>query len=422
MPAVSDAHRTWIAEALAAPFETPRRIPTLGRVKFRAEPLPDLFRDLLGAEAAPSEPVASAPAQSDFSAEEQDAVDAFAAGWGLIDPTAHAHWRRWEAFIEHGAHAMRRHVITFAKRSKTDAAALVTRTRLGFTSGWSYGTDKEGAADGGALIPLADAVGWYVWRTRDAALRDGLHHLWLATREQAPSIARVVQAHCHLVDGIDVTVPAPEEARRRLLALADWQAAAGRALQAGTTDGHQDDGPSDDRKAFEVYLGLTDMDGPPKDEPAPVGTPIDVLLRAHFGNALPPQSPLTLKRRELKRQREAEAAEKARQERELPPLDPGVVMREPDLADQVDVKEALYDIVPRGVPHFQKATLAVHRSRDRIIADVRLFNDEVGRVEISGPKGGRGYRWHHSGVAGTAFNWNEGARCWERIPNMCETE
>lgn len=351
MSAVSDAHKAWIAEALAAPFETPRRIPTLGRVKSRAEPLPDLFRDFLGTEAASSEPVASAPAQSDLSAEEQDAVDAFAAGWGLIDPTAHAQWRRWEAYIEHGAHAMRRHEITFAKRSKTNAAALVTRTRLGFTSGWSYETSTDGAADGGALILMSDEIGWYVWRTRDAALRDGLHSLWLATREHAPSIARVVQAHCHLVDGIDVTVPAPEQARRRLIARADRDAAAARALQVGTPDEPEDDGPSDDRKAFEGSAGLTDVDGPSADEPAPVGTPIDVLLRAHFGDALPPQSPLTLKRREHKRQRETEAAEKAWQEREMPPLDPGVVMREPELADKVEVMEALYEAVPRGVPY-----------------------------------------------------------------------
>lgn len=142
---------------------------------------------------------------------------------------------------------------------------------------------------------------------------------------------------------------------------------------------------------------LTDVDGPPADKPTPVG-----------------------KRRESRLQREAEAAEKARRNRELPPLDPGVVMREPELADQVEVKEALYEVVPRGVPHWQKATLAVHRSRDRIIADVRLFDDEIGRVEITGSKGGRGYRWHHSGVAGTAFHWNEGARCWERILDPSE--
>ncbi|WP_162241492.1 hypothetical protein [Methylobacterium sp. Leaf86] len=361
------------------------------------DPLPDLFRDLLDAKVASAKPVAPVPAQSDLNDEERAALDSFAAGWIGTGDAASAQRRRWEAYIEHGAHALRRHEIAFAKRSKTDAAALVTRTRLGFTSGWSYGTGTEGAADGGALVPMCDAVGWYVWRTRDSALRDGLHHLWLATRDRAPAIARAVQAHCELVDRIDVTIPPPEEARRRLIARADLDAAAARALQSGAPDVPEDGEPSEDRKAFEWSSGLTDVDGPPADKPTPVG-----------------------KRRESRRQREAEAAENARRNRELPPLDPGVVMREPELADQVEVKEALYDVVPRGVPHFQKATLAVHRSPGKIIADVRLFDDEIGRVEITGPKGGRGYRWHHSGVAGTAFNWNEGARCWERIPDPSE--
>ncbi|MBO1020416.1 hypothetical protein IPV08_10595 [Methylobacterium sp. SD274] len=174
---------------------------------------------------------------------------------------------------------------------------------------------------------------------------------------------------------------------------------------------------------------LDALDAPLEPEaPAPFGMSPGDLLRSHFGDALPGQSALTVRRRELKRQREeaadvevAEAAEKARRDRELPPLDQGVVMQEPELADQVEVKEALYDVVPRGVPHFQKATLAVHRSPGRIIADVRLFDDEIGRVEITGPEGARGYRWHHSGVAGTDFNWNEGARCWERIPYLYKT-
>lgn len=61
MSTVTDAHREWIAEALAAPFETPRRIPTLGRVKVRTEPLPDLFRDILDALDAPSEPETPTP-------------------------------------------------------------------------------------------------------------------------------------------------------------------------------------------------------------------------------------------------------------------------------------------------------------------------------------------------------------------------
>lgn len=170
---------------------------------------------------------------------------------------------------------------------------------------------------------------------------------------------------------------------------------------------------------FRDILGMQDAQ-PEPEASAPVGVSPGDLLRSHFGDALPGPSALTVRRRELKREREAEAAEKARQNRELPPLDAGVSMQEPELSDKVEVMEALYEVVPRGVPHYHKATLAVHRSRDRIIADVRLFDDEIGRVEISGQKGARGYRWHHSGVAGTAFHWNEGARCWERIPDLCE--
>jgi hypothetical protein len=61
MANVTDAHRAWIAEAVAAPFCTPRRIPTLGRVRETAEPLPDLFRDLLTPQTVEAEPDMPAP-------------------------------------------------------------------------------------------------------------------------------------------------------------------------------------------------------------------------------------------------------------------------------------------------------------------------------------------------------------------------
>lgn len=179
----------------------------------------------------------------------------------------------------------------------------------------------------------------------------------------------------------------------------------------------------------DLFRDILDVMAAPTEPAAsePVGMSPGELLRSHFGEALPGPTVLTVRRRELKRQRAeaaeveaAEAAEKARQERELPPLDPGVVMLEPELADKIEVMKALYDIVPRGVPHYYKATLAVQRSHNRLIADVRVFDDEIGRVETFGPEDARGYRWHHSGVAGTAFHWNEATRQWERIPDLCE--
>jgi hypothetical protein len=219
-----------------------------------AEPLPDLFRDVLDSHAQ-RPPAASNAIWSFLSNEERAAVDAFAAGWDAVDPAANAQTRRWEAFIKYRAQATRRHEIRFAEYSTSNAAAFVTRTRLGFMSCWAYRTDDEGIADGSALIPMSDEIGWYVWWTGHAALWDGLHNLWFATRDRAPGIAQVVQDYCRLVDNIDVTVPPPEGARRRLLARTDVDAAAARAFQAETPNlpkngKHSEDrGHSKDRRA-----------------------------------------------------------------------------------------------------------------------------------------------------------------------------
>lgn len=58
------AHRAWIAAAVSASFQTPTRFPNLRRSKAEPVPeerLPDLFRDLLGVQDAPSEPEAPEP-------------------------------------------------------------------------------------------------------------------------------------------------------------------------------------------------------------------------------------------------------------------------------------------------------------------------------------------------------------------------
>ncbi len=94
-------------------------------------------------------------------------------------------------------------------------------------------------------------------------------------------------------------------------------------------------------------------------------------------------------------------------------------LRKPTAPDIAEVNTAIMEALPPGVPTYAKEVLAVHRKRGttggRIIADILLFDDALGRVEISGHPGGRGYRWHTSGIEGTAFHWDDSARRWERI-------
>lgn len=407
----SAAHAAWIAEALAAEFHFPRLLPILKR---RAEPeprLPDLFIDLLDLQVTQTGATEAAPAPTAFAEEELVEIEACLPFRYAYGPEGDAARERWIAWISDGATVETVSVPLKGKRNHT--VVKVTRTRLGWLSSYDFNYPDSGGVGGGGSGPHRDIAGFYVWADREAAIQCGAHTAWSSAIHPTPrqtsdaraGIAVGIQAEFEKL-GIDVTAEPSRDRRRRLVT--EERMAELRCQPAAEVDAEE--------PAMVAEESASVADTPTM----AVGMPIDTLLRTHFGEALPGPSALTAKRRERRRQREAEAVEKVRRDRELPPLDPGVVMREPELADQVEVMEALYEAVPRGVPHHHKATLAVHRSPGRIIADVRLFDDEVGRVEISGSKGARGYRWHYSGVAGTAFHWNEGARCWERIPDPSE--
>lgn len=98
------------------------------------------------------------------------------------------------------------------------------------------------------------------------------------------------------------------------------------------------------------------VEAEPAPAPDPVGTPIDVLLRAHFGDALPPQSPLTLKRRELRRQRAEAAALKADAEVEPEPVVP--------VAEPAPAEDAMARLVASGITNEFLAGLGALRDPD----------------------------------------------------------
>lgn len=158
----------------------------------------------------------------------------------------------------------------------------------------------------------------------------------------------------------------------------------------------------------------TEMDAPPRELPsiassqpdtAPAPTPeapgVEKVLMAHFEGVIDPPSPLTLKRRQKKHEREEAAA---------------AAWHEPTFQDCADVHAAIGAILPPGVPTYADAIVAVSRPKGRILADLRLWDGNVARIEISGEPGAHGYRWETTGVEGTAFHWDARARAWERIP------
>lgn len=112
------------------------------------------------------------------------------------------------------------------------------------------------------------------------------------------------------------------------------------------------------------------VEAEPAPAPDPVGMPIDVLLRRHFGDALPPQSPLTLKRRALKRQRAEAAALKAEVEPE-----PVVPVSEP-----VPAEDAMARLVASGI-----ASLGALRNPEAASYTPRSIGFPVTLQRVGGP-------------------------------------
>ena len=94
-------------------------------------------------------------------------------------------------------------------------------------------------------------------------------------------------------------------------------------------------------------------------------------------------------------------------------------MHEPTQPDRAEIHAAIGEILPPGVPTYVREIVAVNRAPGqkggRIIADVRMFDGAIGRIEFNGPPGGRSYRWHSIGPEGTTCFWDRQEGRWKRV-------
>ncbi|ACS39419.1 hypothetical protein [Methylorubrum extorquens] len=159
---------------------------------------------------APTPEPSPAPAGWSFTKEEAAAVRHLA--WGKAHSVpGEPHRKAWEAFAARGAVLFEMPV---PMRKGDFAKIRITETRLGFTSGYDYEHPKAGCGGGGYLDPQRDDEGWFLWRTRQAALQAAANELW--TEYCDPPGKDVIRQHFASI-GIDVeTVPSEDD--KRLLA------------------------------------------------------------------------------------------------------------------------------------------------------------------------------------------------------------
>ncbi|BCM81710.1 hypothetical protein mvi_01710 [Methylobacterium indicum] len=328
----------------------------------------------------------------------------------LHDPAfTDAHDDLWNASITKGAVPSVVEVPAWPGRKPRDnARVILTRTRLGYTAGHEIWIETNGrgrsygSGDGGYLRPATDLQGYFFWTTRQAAIQAGATQLWLECQDEA--LAAHVRGH-FAAQGVDVSQAPGEEWKLRLFSHDQIRriAAAGPSAEDLAL---VELGPTADLLAYERAIGLSDvdhvLDAPARaPAPAPEVPGVEKVLLAHYEGVIDPPSPVTLKRRQKKQEREEAAA---------------AAWHEPTFQDCADVHAAIGAILPPGVPTYADAIVAVSRPGGRILADIRLWDGAVGRVEISGEPGAHGYRWETTGVEGTAFHWDARARAWERIP------
>lgn len=265
------AHRAWIAATIEAPFHRPRELarlvhpkaepapprerepdlvdlmsapaPAPERPEYLTRPMPidQVMRAHFGAALTPRTPLAEkrarlkreraaavlaaraaeeaapapvpepppAPAGWSFTKEEAAAVKCLA--WGKAHSVpGEPHRKAWEAFAAQGAVLFEMPV---PMRKGAFAKIRITETRLGFTSGYDYEHPNAGCGGGGYLDPQSDEEGWFLWRTRQAALQAAANELW--TEYCEPVGKQRIREHFASI-GIDVEV-VPGEADKRLL-------------------------------------------------------------------------------------------------------------------------------------------------------------------------------------------------------------
>lgn len=212
-----------------------------------------------------------APEADAFTPEELVEIERFVAHGQAHGPAGNEAGKRWDAWITAGRAVERERL----RREGFDVSAdvEVLETRLGWTALVLYAEDADvDARDRHGSLTRPDVVRGerFFWRTRDAAIAHCAHVIWHRFNEDDGSTGRKAKRRIASADraraffeecGIEAAAP-PPPSLRRVLVTADR----------------------------ERQLRLR----------APVS---DVLL-AHYSGVIDPPSELTLKRRQLKRERQ----------------------------------------------------------------------------------------------------------------------
>lgn len=294
----------WCRIRLAEPMKVPEPLPTQRRPRAEPEPpLPLLFENLpeqrrperpdvvpvTGAE-PPLVPVR-------WSAEQLGVIEDYA----VLGVSSTA----WKAYVIPTAKVSSEQVEVAGKGCS--ARVLITETRLGWTSGFDLQAFRYGAGEGGNWHPNADAHGFYLWATRQAALHHGACELWQASRDG--DTADRIRSH-FAMRGYDVMEPPGDEWKRRLVSHEDARrlrlvAHRLRTHPVGRMSPEIRDAVAFYERAFEQAAGLDDHDAFTDGQaPAPPARPLDEMLLDHFRGVISPPSALAMKRRARRRERE----------------------------------------------------------------------------------------------------------------------
>ncbi|WP_411901387.1 hypothetical protein [Methylorubrum thiocyanatum] len=199
------------------------------------------------------------PAFPPFTAEDLAALQHL--GKALCHGYGPAHDSLWSAYICKGAVHTCLEVPLPAQWRDLGCTAVVrvTRTRLGWTSGFwlqGYGYSR---GRGGFHHPNQDLMGPFLWPTRQAAVEDGAS--WLRDACQEKPLARAI-AEYFAARGIDALGGPHPNLMRRLLTREELAAIEKRGPSAEDL-ALVDPGPSESLLAFERAIGVTEDDMPP---------------------------------------------------------------------------------------------------------------------------------------------------------------
>lgn len=325
-------------------------------------------------------PPAPAPPPAALTPAEIAEVEAYALHGDTYGPVGDAARDRWNDWISEGAIGETFAVKLTGKRDR--AVVEVVQTKLGWMLRCHYEYPDKGGGFGSGLLPLRDTLGRYFWADRKAAIQAGAYSAWSSavhptpgqTAEARARIGERILAHFKSL-GVDATVEPSRDRRRRLITEERI-----RQLQAAA-----------------VAPPVATADDPPG-----VNLPIRRLLQR--AGVIQPLSPLAMKRRRLKAQRqEAAAAAKA-------------AAKVPSVEDLAFVAAAVRESLPEGCPSYVQEVLRVRHVPGRVVVVMlRLFDGHLGRLKIYGDPGEHGYSWKPGSRDRRPFEFDEDSQSWVRV-------